>query len=200
VFVPLFALVVAMLLWVAGRTETGTVQVSNLRITGALFVGYLLPLYLLWRLGTEEREAVWKVFSFYPRVLYDLIALVTVLCVGASVLFPGEARLPCLWRETAEGDVVDGEVLSPQRAEELEESRTAEGGFLAHSEGHWYVFDTENLDLKAIPDDRAKRVVQGEFYVANYRMGPDGRPVGEPVTEDEQQPNEVYLVKGDCTL
>lgn len=198
ILVPIGLLLVAGLLWIAGSTEGGTLLVSNLRISGALLVGYFLPLFLLWRVNAEERQLVRTVFAFYPRVLYEVVASVAIICVVASALFPGEARLPCLYRETVAGDVQDGEVLSPERAEELGDLRTLEGGFLTRSEGRWYVFDRETLDLKAIPDDEASRFLRGAFYIAYQKIDRNGKPVDLPVSEEERVPNETYILTGDC--
>lgn len=179
--------------------EDGVPLVPKFRIVGGLAVLYVLVFFLDWSLGAEYRSVLRRAFAFYPRWLYSAIAILSVLCVGGSVLFPGEARLPCLYRVTSEGDVMDGEAISGQRAEALGDLRTLEGGFLGHSEGHWYVIEEEQLDLEAIPDDGASRILEGEFYVAYTKIGPDGRPVGIPVAEEDRMPEELYTLSGDCT-
>lgn len=196
---PLIALLSCLLLFmVVFLALNREPLVPTFRVVGGLAVFYFFFFFLNWSLGTEYPALLRRTLAFYPRWLYSAIALLSVLCVGGSVLFPGEAHLPCLYRETSEGDVVDGEVLSPQRAEELEGYRTLEGGFLGHSEGHWYVFGEKSLKLEAIPDDGASRVLEGEFYFATTRIGPDGRPAGEPVTEENRKPGEAYTLSGEC--
>lgn len=195
---PLSAAVLGLLLFIVTSAEDRAPLVPTFRIVGGLVVLYFFSFFLYWILGGEARMYVGRAFAFYPRWLYSVIAVLAVLCMGGSVLFPGETRLSCLYRETAEGDVMDGGVISAQRAEELDDYRTLEGGFLGHSEGHWYVFDEENLQLKAIPDDEASRVIEGEFYVAYTRIGSEGKPVGDSVTEEETKSGVTYTLSGDC--
>lgn len=59
------------------------------------------------------------------------------------------------------------------------------------------MFD-EHLQLKAIPDDGASRILDGEFYVAHTKIGSEGRPVGEPVIEEETKSGATYTLSGDC--
>jgi len=186
------------LLFIVVSVEGRAPLVPTFRIVSGLAVLYFFTFFLSWSLGAETRAIIKRAFTFYPRWLYSVIAMLSVLCMGGSVLFPGEARLPCLYRETVEGDVIDGEVISAQRAEELRDIRILEGGFLGHSAGHWYVLDSEHLDLQAIPDDEASRALEGEFYVAHTRIGSEGRPVGEPVTEEGTRSGETYTLSGGC--
>lgn len=193
---PLSVAVFGGLLWIAGTTEGNAPAVPTFRIVGGFLVVYFLLFYLFWSIGKEERSFVKEVFSFYPKTLYSVIAVASLLSIGASVLFPVDVGLPCLWRETAPEDVVNGEVLSPERAQELSDLRTLEGGFLAHSEGHWYVYDEK--EIRAIPDDEATRVIEGRFYVAYRKIGKKGDPVGEEVAEEDFKAGEFYTRTSSC--
>ncbi len=201
--VPASTFLVGAMMFIAVSAGDSTPIVFAVRISGALIVVYLLNLYLYWNLGGVARAIVTKPIAFYPKWLYNLIVVLAILCVGGSVLFPGQARLSCLYRETTQGDVMDGRVLSAKQAQKFEDYRTLEGGFLGHSEGYWYVFGEDHLQLEAIPDDGAKRILDGEFYAAHTRIGPDGKPEGEPMTEEQVQETSKpakygYELSGDC--
>lgn len=192
---PMILATIALLLGAAGYSES-IVRVPAFRLVGGILVAYFLWFYLFWSLGMEGRTFLKMVFSYYPKGLYNVIAVVSILCVGASVLFPGDGSLPCLWREPAQGDVVDGKVLSPERAEELKDFRTLEGGFLAHSEGYWYVFDEK--EVRAIPDDEATRIVEGKFYIAHKKIGEKAEPVGDEVAKQDFKAGETYTPVPSC--
>jgi hypothetical protein len=196
------AFVGGMMFLILWTQATEGPSVSIIRISGALVVFYFLQFYLYWSIGGAVRSKITKPIAFYPMWLYSLIVVLGIICLGGAVLFPGEASLPCLYRGTAEGDVMDGEVLSAKQAEEVEGLESLEGGFLGHSEGYWYVIDNESLDLEAIPDDEAKRDLEGEFYVGYTRIEPNGEPVGEPMTEEEadndSKPALGYELSGEC--
>ena len=183
-------------------TQDRAPLVFTVKFSGALAVAYLLNFYHYWNLGGAARAAATRAITFYPKGLYNLIVVLGMVCLGGSVLFPGEASLPCLYRETTQGDVINGDVLSAQQAAKLEGYKSLEGGFLGRSEGYWYVFDEEHLKLEAIPDDGARRILDGEFYIAYTRLGPDGKPVGEQMTEEETQednkPGQGYEPSGGC--
>lgn len=162
VFVPLAFFTLGGFLAVLGGLPNDTVPaVPNLRTIGVPVALYLL--FLCWPLlsGPQQRSFVVRVVAFYPRVLYVLAALAAVAFLVFFALFPGELRLPCLTRQLAEGDVVDGEVLTAPRAEELGFEQT-EGRLVAHADGHWWVFDEEGR-FAAIPDGDAARLVVEPF-------------------------------------
>ena len=201
---PVSTFMVGGLVYIIVSTQDTTPVVFTVRFTGALAVAYLLNFYLYWNLGGAPRAAITKSIAFYPKWLHNLIVVLGILCVGGSVLFPGEASLPCLYRETTQGDVMNGEVLSAMQAAKYEDFRTLEGGFLGHSQGYWYVLDEEHLQLEAIPDDDAKRILEDEFYIAHTRIGRNGKPVGERMTEEQAEknpnPGRGYQLSGACHL
>jgi hypothetical protein len=196
--IPLSVGSLSLLLFIAISADGRAPLVPTFRILGGLALLYFFLFFFYWILGGESRAFLKRGLNFYPGWLYSTIAMLSVLCMGASALFPEEPRLLCLYRETVEGDVVAGEVVSVQRAEELTDYRTLEGGFLGHSAGYWYVIGANNLDLQAIPDDGATRILKGEFYVAHTKIGPDGKPTGQPVTEEMTRSGETYTLSGGC--
>jgi hypothetical protein len=156
--------------------------VPNLRVIGIPVLAYLLCLYVLWVLGPEERSLINRVFAYYPRPLYSIISFIAILLVVFFMLYPGELQLPCLTREISEGDVLDGEVLTAERAEELDAEITV-GRLIAHANGYWHVFD-ESGELTAIPNnDQARWTIEAPFgatstdinsnYSGPYEDAPD---------------------------
>ena len=75
---------------------------------------------------------------------------------------------------------------------------TLQGGFLSRSDGAWYVL-TEADRLQAIPDDQSTRVVGGDFSVRYLEVGGEGRPVGEPVPEEDMKSWGTYVAVKHCS-
>lgn len=188
----------SLTLWVGRRMIEEVSSIPTIRFYIVFLIIYFLLSYVSLSSFGGAGAFLKRVFASSPRWLYNTLALTSILIVGISVLFPGEPQLPCLWRQVSEGDVVDGEVLSAQEAEKMSRGRSLEGGFLGRSDGYWYVFDPTYQDLQAIPEDGARRFLAGEFNVSYFRIGQDGQPTGQPVTQEEMKSGEGYTARGNC--
>lgn len=196
-WVPFGSLVLGLMLGAAGAAINTTPPVFSLRVFSGFIVVYLLMFYVFWGLGDESRSAVRNVVAFYPNLLYKTIGALGIIWIGVFLLFPGESRPPCIWKADPQGEVVEAEVPLEQQATEPNQW-TLEGGLVAHTDSTWYMFD-EDKRLKAVPDGEARRLVAGEFYVAYIRIGENGEPVGEKVTEEDLEPGLPYSPVESCT-
>lgn len=82
-----------LLLFIVTSAEDRAPLVPTFRIVGGLVVLHFFSFFLYWILGGEARMYVGRAFAFYPRWLYSVIAVLAVLCVGGSVLFPAREEL-----------------------------------------------------------------------------------------------------------
>lgn len=170
----------------------------NLRVVAVMTL--ILSLSVLYPLvfGTEnESSSLRSLLRFYPRPVYRAITAVLIVSVFASILLPREASLSCLWKEDPKGEVFEANAVDTQSAAEPLQW-TLQGGFLSRSDGAWYVL-TEADRLQAIPDDQSTRVVGGDFSVRYLEVGGKGRPVGEPVPEEDMKSWGTYVAVKHCS-
>lgn len=199
--VPLSLLVAGLVsvvlnLFLSGGSGYGLLFV--LRVVAVMVLLLILPMVYPLAFGTEsERNPLRSAFRFYPRPVYWGIAAFLVVGVFASVLWPREASLSCLWKEDPKGEVFEANAAGTQSdAEPLQ--WTLQGGFLAKKDGTWYVL-TEADRLQAIPDDDSTRVVGGDFSVRYQEVGSDGALVGEPVLKEDMKSQGTYVAVKHCS-